>query len=84
MADQIVPDSDPTEGIRRIHQFLIESGAIQPDDQTWTTDELARDFEVQGFMAPYVVVKRRSDGVLGSLAFSHSPRVYFGWKEDVK
>jgi hypothetical protein len=47
----------------------------------WDTEALTRDFEVIGFAAPFVVVKRRSDGVRGSLEFTHRPRVYFGWKE---
>lgn len=50
--------------------------------ETWDTEALKRDFEVIGFQAPYVVVKRRSDGVKGSLEFTHSPRVYFNWMED--
>lgn len=45
----------------------------------WDTEELQRDYEVQGFSAPYVVARRRSDGVVGSLEFTHSPRFYFGW-----
>ncbi len=50
--------------------------------QTWDTAALQRDFEVTGFAAPFVVVRRRSDGAVGSLEFTHSPRVYFGWKAD--
>lgn len=50
--------------------------------ETWDTEGLRRDFEVLGFMAPFVVVRRRSDGVRGSLAFSHNPRVYFDFKAD--
>jgi hypothetical protein len=34
---------------------------------------------VIGFMAPLVVVRRRSDGKKGSLEFQHSPRHYFGF-----
>lgn len=53
-----------------------------PTVQTaWDTEGLTRDFEVLGFMAPFVVVKRRSDDKEGSLEFAHHPRVYFGWKE---
>ena len=53
-----------------------------PEEQReWTTDELTRDFEVIGFSAPFVVVKRRSDGVKGSLQFDHSPRKYYNWIE---
>ena len=62
------------------HKDLAEAQAAQ--EQTWTTKELQRDFEVLGFMAPFVTVRRKSDGQLGSLEFTHSPRVYFGWKAD--
>ena len=31
-------------------------------NQDWTTDELMRDFVVEGFGHGYVVVRRRSDG----------------------
>lgn len=50
----------------------------------WTTDELREEFEVKGFLAPFVVVTRRSDGASGTLEFTHSPRVYFNWQEDVR
>ncbi len=49
---------------------------------TWDSAELARDFEVLGFAAPFVVVRRRSDGQRGSLEFTHQPRIYFGWRPD--
>jgi hypothetical protein len=35
---------------------------------------------VIGFAAPFVVVRRKSDGVKGTLEFTHSPRVYFDFK----
>ncbi len=50
--------------------------------RVWNPDELARDFEVIGFAAPYVVVRRRSDGALGSLEFQHHPRFYFNFEID--
>lgn len=84
MTDQLNPDHDPTEALRRVHQILINEGIIQPGEQTWTTDRLREDFDVLGFMAPYVVVRRKADGVKGSLAFRHAPRLYFGWKADEK
>lgn len=76
--------TDPTESIRR--QMLAEINA-QPGSreyleaqhgQVWDTDQLREDFEVIGFAAPLVVVRRRSDGVKGSLMFQGSPRLYFG------
>lgn len=50
--------------------------------QTWTTTEMRAEFEVIGFVAPYVVVRRRSDNARGTLMFTHMPRVYFDWVED--
>ncbi len=47
--------------------------------QVWTTDELTEDFDVLGFMAPVVVVRRKADGVRGSLEFTHQPRYYFNF-----
>jgi hypothetical protein len=65
-----------------IHIQSHDTGA-QPVGQTWTTAELQSDFEVQGFLAPYVVVKRRADGVRGTLEFKHGPpRIYFNFKAD--
>jgi hypothetical protein len=52
----------------------------QPDGPTWDTTELQRDYEVQGFSAPYVAVVRKSDGMRGTLEFKHMPRVYFNFK----
>ena len=76
--------TDPTEAIRK---DMLESGQPHADlavdtERRWTTDELTRDFEVIGFAAPFVVVRRKSDGAKGSLEFTHSPRVYFGWRAD--
>lgn len=51
-------------------------------EQSWDTRQLQEDFEVLGFRAPYVIVRRKSDGARGSLQFNHSPRVYFGFVED--
>lgn len=50
--------------------------------QVWDPEDLRRDFEVLGFAAPLVVVRRRADGRRGSLYFQHSPRFYFAFKED--
>lgn len=48
----------------------------------WDTEALRRDFEVIGFLAPFVAVRRRSDGVTGSLEFTHLPRWYFNFVAD--
>ena len=48
---------------------------------TYTTAELQAYFEVLSFMAPYVLVVRKSDGQRGTLKFRHSPRVYYNFVE---
>tara|TARA_R100000808_G_C2153561_1_gene163872 strand:- start:5078 stop:5296 length:219 start_codon:yes stop_codon:yes gene_type:complete len=48
--------------------------------RVWDTKELQEDFEVRQFAAPFVVVKRKSDGVIGSLEFQHQPRLYFDFE----
>ena len=50
--------------------------------QVWDTDQVREDFEVLGFMAPFVVVRRKSDGVRGSLMFQHDPRFYFSFQPE--
>lgn len=47
--------------------------------RVWDTPQLWEDFEVIGFMAPFVVVRRVGD-VKGSLEFQHEPRYFFNWK----
>jgi hypothetical protein len=77
---------DETEPFRR--QRLAEINA-QPGSrealeaqhgQVWDTQELSQDFQVEGFLAPYVVARRRSDGQRGSLMFQHDPRFYFSFE----
>ena len=74
---------DPTETLRR---QMIETGQPERDlenaDQRWTTEDMSRDFTVQSFMAPFVFVTRRADGVRGTLEFTHSPRFYFNFRPD--
>jgi hypothetical protein len=79
--------NEATEAIRRQRQSETnaEPGSRASLEaqygQVWDTDELGRDFEVLGFMAPFVVVRRKVDGVKGSLEFQHSPRYYYHFKE---
>jgi hypothetical protein len=74
---------DPTEPARRAMIAAGEPAAdlAASDGQRWDTEALQRDFDVVGFMAPFVVVIRKSDGVKGVLEFTSNPRVYFGFEE---
>ena len=80
--------SDPTEIVRRVLQQLVNSSEFTRAEaelggvQCWDTQELSRDFTVEGFRAPFVVVTRKADGVVGSLMFRHAPRLYFGFEPD--
>lgn len=48
--------------------------------KVWDTKDLQQDFQVQGFLAPLVVVVRKSDGKKGTLFFQHLPRFYFDFE----
>jgi hypothetical protein len=48
--------------------------------KVWTKDELLADFEVIGFSAPYVLVRRLSDRKEGTMMFTHNPRFYFDFQ----
>jgi hypothetical protein len=79
--------TDPTEDIRRT--LIAERQVSGPlsreqlaalyNSNVWDTDELREEFEVLSFLAPYVAVRRRADGVRGSMEFQHSPRYYWGF-----
>ena len=80
--------ADQTETIRR--QMVAE---LNSEDNTkakleakhgkvWTTSEMQDEFEALGFMAPFIIVRKRDTGERGSLMFTHSPRFYFSFKPE--
>src|SRR5713226_258072 len=75
-----MPTRDDTEQLRKelVRQIngnpQVRESLERAYGQVWDTDELARDFAVAGFAAPFVVVVRKVDRVKGSLQFQHSPR----------
>ena len=80
--------SDPTEAIRRQRIVELNQGDTTRAEleerygEVWSTDEMTKDFDALGFMAPYIVVRRKADGVRGSLEFRHSPRYYFNFQAE--
>jgi hypothetical protein len=80
--------SDPTEAIRKelLVQINAEPGsreALEAEHgQVWDAKQLGEDFDVLGFAAPLVVVRRKSDGQKGSLFFQARPRFYFSFQAD--
>lgn len=79
---------DTTEAARRerVAEINLAPGSREALEaqygQVWDTDQLLEEFEATGFLAPYVSVRRRSDGQKGSLEFQHAPRLYYGWQAD--
>jgi len=74
---------DVTENIRREMTQEINSKKAEKEllevehGQVWNTEELTNEFEVQGFLAPFVVVIQKKSGVRGSMMFQDYPRFYF-------
>lgn len=80
--------SDLTENTRRrlVAEVNAEPGSREDLEakhgRVWSTSELQEEFEALGFMAPFIIVRRRSDGAKGSLMFQGSPRFYFAFKPE--
>jgi hypothetical protein len=85
---------DETEAIRREAVAQINS-AVESDNRdtertrlesiygkVYDTAQIRANFEVLGFLAPFMIVKRRSDNKKGSLEFQHNPRFYFNFVAD--
>ena len=79
---------DPTEDFRRarVNEINADPGSRealeQQYGQVWDTSQMSDDFDAIGFLAPYIVVRRKSDGKKGCLEFQHAPRFYFSFIED--
>ncbi|MEQ8852775.1 hypothetical protein [Gimesia sp.] len=50
--------------------------------QVWNTSELQQEFSVESFLSPFVLAKRKCDGIRGTLKFQHSPRFYFSFEPE--
>jgi hypothetical protein len=81
--------SDPTEPIRRemVAQFNSVEGSREylevKQGQVWTTGEVSEEFEVLSFLAPFVLARRKSDGVRGTSMFQHDRRFYFEFQPEL-
>lgn len=79
---------DPTESTRRslVVEINAEPGSREyleaKHGKVWDTTEMQAEFEAIGFMAPLIGVRRRSDGVRGSMMFQHNPRFYFSFSPE--
>lgn len=79
---------DATESLRRQRLAELNSGDTtrreleEQQGRVWSTQELTDEYDVLSFLAPFVVVRRKSDGARGSLEFRHSPRFYFNFSPE--
>jgi hypothetical protein len=76
-------DEDGKAGQALIHHTrgIMDKEALELQyGKVWTKDELLADFEVIGFSAPYVLVRRLSDRKEGTMMFTHNPRFYFDFQ----
>ena len=79
---------DPTEATRR--EMTAQINAVEGSreyleakhGEVWSTTELQQEFDVLAFMAPFTIVRRRCDGVKGSVMFQASPRFYFQFQPE--
>ena len=76
---------DPSEAARRAMIELKQPEADLADTRVrYDTQQMSELFTVHSFLAPFVMVTRKSDGVKGSLEFTHYPRWYFNFVADDK
>ncbi len=79
--------NDPTESVRRDMVADINSSPSEREllekeyGDVWDTNEVSEEFEITGFMAPFIVVRRFSDNQKGTMMFQDRPRFYFSFKE---
>ena len=79
---------DPTYELRKRRSEEINSNPRTREElekefgTVWSSKEMGTEFIVDCFLSPLVIVRRRSDGVKGSLLFQHSPRFYFRFFRD--
>lgn len=79
---------DPTYELRKRRWEEINSNPRSREElekqfgMVWSSKEMGKEFIVDYFLAPLVIVRRRADGVKGSLLFQHSPRFYFRFFRD--
>lgn len=75
------PSAAEVEALRMQQLVAVNAEAVKPGEEVpighMTTDEARERYDFIGFQAPYVVVRRKSDGQRGTLTFTHNPRYYF-------
>ena len=79
MPDPIIVTVDPEVERARLRAELDgQYGA----DNVYDREQMLALFDVEGFIAPLVVVRRKSDDARGTLFFTASPRFYYLFERD--
>ena len=55
----------------------VKAELSEKHSEVLNTSEMTAKYQALGFLAPWVHVERREDGVRGTMEFTHSPRFYF-------
>ena len=55
---------------------------IEKYGQVWDPQELTTDFEVIEWQQPFVAVRYKADGRVGTLEYQRNPRFYFNFIPD--
>ena len=77
---------EPNEQERRTACRVINGSPVSRETleaaygEVWDTNQLREQFDVVGFLAPLVIVRRKTDGLKGTVLFQHSPRLYFQFR----
>jgi hypothetical protein len=48
--------------------------------KVWSAEELERDYIVTAFIGLTVVVRRKADGVVGTMEFSNRPHLFYNFQ----
>ena len=79
MPDPIIVTVDPEAERARVRASLE---AQYGSSNVFDREQMLALFNVEGFIAPLVVVRRESDGARGTLLFTASPRFYYLFERD--
>jgi hypothetical protein len=77
---------DPLKAMRRRIESLLSQPRTREElevvfRQVWDERQLAEDYEILGFTDDRMDVRRKSDGIVGSLSYQDSPRFFFSFIE---
>ncbi len=67
----------PVDAIRLMTLVLISTIGSDPIPGGIDTETFRKEYDVLGFAAPFVHVRRKADNVEGTMTFRHAPRTYF-------